>query len=81
MHSNYANLSNVAHNILSIIPHCIGVVARLSLGGDMIGWRQSKTTHETLLEAGVVRQLVQANHGRLAGNYTVLDLTETDNDF
>jgi hypothetical protein len=31
-HSKYANLSNVAHNIVSIIPHGVEVEARLFLG-------------------------------------------------
>jgi hypothetical protein len=68
MHSSYANLSNVAHNIPSLIQHGIGVVASLSLGGDIVGWRYSKTTVEILQAEVVVRQSVQANHGRLAGN-------------
>jgi hypothetical protein len=47
-HSKYANLSNVARNIFSIIPHGVGVEASFSLGRDVNGWRQSKTTGETL---------------------------------
>jgi len=39
-HSKYANLSNVALNILSIIPHGVGVEASSSVGHDMIGWWQ-----------------------------------------
>jgi len=40
MHSIYADLSNVAHDILSITGYGVGVEARLSLGGDLIGLRQ-----------------------------------------
>jgi len=56
MHSKYADLSNVARNIFSIIPHGVGVEASFSLGRDVIGWRQSKTTGETLCKNVVVRQ-------------------------
>jgi len=39
-HSKCANLSNVARDIFSIIPHGVGVEASFSLGRDVIGWRQ-----------------------------------------
>jgi hypothetical protein len=79
-HSKYANLSNVARDIFSIIPHGVGVEASFSLGRDVIGWRQSKTTGETLRENVVVRQFAQANSGLLAGDDPVLDPDSTDND-
>jgi hypothetical protein len=56
MHSQYADHSNVAHDIFSIIPHGVGVEASLSFGRDVIGWRPSKTTGQTLHERVVVRQ-------------------------
>jgi len=40
-HSKYADLSNLAHNIFSIIPYGVGVEASSSLGRDGVGWRQS----------------------------------------
>jgi hypothetical protein len=43
-HSKYADLSNIASDIFSIIPHGVGVEASVSFGQDIIGWRQSKTT-------------------------------------
>jgi len=46
----------------------------------VIGWRQSKTTGETLREEVVVSQYAQANSGLLAGDDPVLDLDSTDND-
>jgi len=49
-HSKYTDLSNVARDRFSIIPHGVGVRARFSLGRDVIGERQSKTTCETLCE-------------------------------
>jgi len=55
-HSKYADHSNVAPNIFSIIPHGVGVEASFSLGRDVIGWRQSKTTRGTLRDQVVVRQ-------------------------
>jgi len=53
-HSKYANLSNVARDILCIIPHRVGVEGSFSLGRDVIRWRQLKTTGETIREKVVV---------------------------
>jgi hypothetical protein len=47
-HSKYTDLSNMARNILSILPYGVDVEASSSLGGNCVGWRQSKTTGETL---------------------------------
>jgi len=55
--SKYANLSNVARDIFSIIPHGVGVEASFSLGRDVIVLRQSKTTGGTLRDKVVVRRL------------------------
>jgi hypothetical protein len=79
-HSKYADLSNVARDIFSIIPHGVGVEASFSLGRDVIGWRQSKTTGETLREKVVVRQFARANNGILAGTDSELDTMNTEND-
>jgi hypothetical protein len=79
-HSKYADLSNVARDIFSIIPHGVGVEVSFSLGQDVIGWRQSKTTGETLREKVVVRQFARANHGILAGTDPELDNANTEND-
>jgi hypothetical protein len=43
-------------NIFSIIPHGVGVETSIFLGQDVIGWRQSETTGETLSEQVVVRK-------------------------
>jgi len=48
--SLYADLSNVARDIFSMIPHGVRVEASFSLGRDVIGWRQSKTKGKTLCE-------------------------------
>jgi len=79
-HSKYADLSNVAPEIFSIIPHGVGVESSFSLGRDVIGWRQSKTTGDTLREKVVVRQFVRANNGIFAGDDPESDSTNTDND-
>jgi hypothetical protein len=80
MHSKYADLSNVARNIFSVIPHGVGVAVSFSLGRDVIGWRQSKTTGKTLREKVVVRQFASANNAILAGTDLELDPTKTEND-
>jgi len=79
-HSKYADLSNVAHDIFSIIPHGIAVERSFSLGRDVIGWRQSKTTGETLREKVVATQFARANNRILAGTHRELDTPHTEND-
>jgi len=79
-HSTYADLSNVVHDIFSIIPHGVGVEASYSLGRDVIGWRQSKSTGETFCENVVIRQFARANNGIVAGTDPELDTTNTEND-
>jgi len=56
------------------------VETSFSLGRDVIGWRQSKTTGETLREKVVVRQFARANNGILAGTDRELDTPHTEND-
>jgi hypothetical protein len=70
----------VARDIFSIIPHGVGVEASCSLGRDVISWRQSKTTDETIPKKVLVRQLAQANNRILAGTDPELDTTNTEND-
>jgi hypothetical protein len=64
--SKYANLSNLPPDIISIIPHVVGVEASFSLGLHVISWRQSKTIRKTLHEKVIVRQVARANNGILA---------------
>jgi len=80
MHSKYADLSNEVRDIFFVKPHGVGVEASFSLGGDVIGWRQSKTTGKTLRKKVVVRQFAQANHGIWAGADPELDTMNTEND-
>jgi len=78
-HSKYADLSNVARDRFSIIPHGVGGEANYSLGRDVIGWRQSKTTGETLHEKVIVRQFARANKRILAGTDPELGTPNTEN--
>jgi len=78
--SKYTDLSNVVRDILLIIPHGVGEEARFSLGRDVIGGRQSKTSGEMLRKKVVVRQFARANNGILAGNDSELDTMNTEND-
>jgi len=78
-HSMYTDLSNVAGDIFSIIPHGVPMEASLSLGRDVIAWRQSKTTGKTLRQKVVVRQFAQANNVILVGTDPELDTINTDN--
>jgi len=79
-HSKYAELSNVVRDIFSIIPHGFRVEASFSLGRDVIGWRQSKTTGETLCKKVIVWLFAPANNGILAADNRVSDTTNTEND-
>ena len=78
-HSKNADLSNVAHDMFSNVPHGVGVEASFSFGRDVSGWGQSKTTHETLREKVNVRQFARANNGILAGTDPEMDTTNTEN--
>ena len=79
-HSKYDDLSNVALNIFSILPHGVGVEASFSLGQDVIDLRQSKTTGESLHEKVIVTQFAWAINGSLEGDNPILDTMNTEND-
>jgi len=78
MHSKYADLSNVACDIFSGTPHVVGVEASFSFGGDVIGWRQSKTTRKCLREKVVVKQFGPTINELLAGDDIVLDTNSSE---
>jgi hypothetical protein len=80
MESMYTDLSNVTHNIFSIMPYDVTVVASSSLVRNLIGWRQSKTTGKILPKKVLVRQVAQAKKCILGGDNLVLDMTEIEND-
>jgi len=71
--SKYPDLSNVAHDILSIEPHGVGVEASISIRQDVISWGLSKTTSQTLREKVVVRQYARTNNVLFAGNSIYLE--------
>jgi len=79
-HSKYTDLSDAARDIFSIIPHDVRVEYKFSLGRHVIGWRQSKTTGDTIREEGVVRQFARVNNGILAGDETESVMTNCEND-
>jgi len=78
-HSNYADLTNVACDIFSIVPHCVGVEASCSLWRDVIGWRQSKSRGEDVRKLVILRLFARANNGLLVGDDPELGLTRADN--
>jgi hypothetical protein len=79
-HSKYSPLSNMAHDILSIIPHGVGVGFSFSLGRDVIGWGQSETTGKIRCEKVVVRLFARANNRILTDTDPKFDTTNTEND-
>ena len=79
-HSKFSDLSNVAHDKFSIIPHGVRVEASFSLGQDVIGWKLSKTTGETHHEKVIVWQFAQAKNGILTCTDQEWDTTNTEND-
>jgi len=79
-HSQYADLSIVACDIISFIPPGVGVEASFSLGRDVIGWRQSKPTGKTFRGNVVIRQFARANNRILTGTDPELNTTNTEND-
>ena len=78
--SKYADLTNVARNTFSIIPHGVGVEASFSLGRDVFGWWQSKSTGEALREEVVAMWFTHANSGIWAGTDPELDSLNREND-
>jgi len=75
-HSKYADLSNVAHNIFSIIPHGVRVEASFYLALEVIGWRKSTTTGGTIREKVVFRQFAQGNNGILCRRWPIVGYNE-----
>jgi len=55
-HPKHTALSNVAHNVFSIIQDGIGVGASFSIARDVIGGMQSNTTNESVPEKVVIWQ-------------------------
>jgi len=77
--SKYSDVSNEARKIFSIIPRGVRVEASFSLGQDVIGWRQLKTTGGTVRKQVVARQFPRAKNGILAGADPELDTMNTEN--
>ena len=67
-HYRNTDLSNMARDIFSIIPHGVGVEASFSLGRVVIVWRHwSKTPGETFHEKVVIWLFARANIRILPG--------------
>jgi len=79
-HSKYTNLTNVGHNIFSIILHGVGVETSISLVRDVIGRKQSKTTRKTHRDKVVVWQRAWVNNEMLVGDDAALDTRNIEND-
>ena len=80
-HPKYTDLATVLCNISSTIPHGVGVEARFSVERNVIGWRQSKTTCESLHRKVVPKQFPDANNGILVSDDPSLDIMDPGNDF
>jgi len=59
MHSKYANTSNMACDMFSIIPHCVGVEAGFSHVRNIIAWSQSKTTGHAVRKMSLLGTLLE----------------------
>jgi len=70
----------VAYDKYSIIPNGLAVEGSFSLGQDINGWRQWKTTCETLRQKVFERQFTRANGRILAGDNPVSDTSNIEND-
>ena len=46
--TQYAPLARMARDVFSVIPHGLGVEASFSLGRDVLGWRQCRTSGDML---------------------------------
>ena len=76
----YADLPNVAGDLLSISPHGVGVEWSFSPKGDVIGGRQSKASGYRLQETVNVTQIARTTNGISAANDPALDMTNTEDD-
>ena len=74
----HADLSNVASDICFIIPPVIGVEASFPLEQEGFGWRQSKTTGETVRQMVFARRFARSIIGMLAGTDPALTTTDTE---
>jgi hypothetical protein len=77
-YSEYIDLSNLARNIFSNLPHGITVKVSFVIEQDSIRWGESTRTGGTLREKVVIRPFAQANNGILAGDNPTLDTTHTE---
>jgi hypothetical protein len=74
------DLPNVPHNTFSVLLHHVRLEASLSVGEEFGGWRQSKTTGDTVCERVILWQYAGPIEWILAGNELALDTLNTEND-
>jgi hypothetical protein len=79
LHPKYTDLSNLACNIFSIIPHGIRDKVSYSLGLDFIRWKQSEATGGTDHDQVLVRQFASVMNGLLSGDDHDFDPTSAEN--
>jgi len=80
-HWTYADLVNVARDILCFSLYGVRVLASISLGWNNIGRKQSKTPWKCVQDNVVVMQVALTSYAMLAGGNKVLDTMETKHDF
>jgi len=73
------DLSNVSRDIFLTIHQGFGLETGFSLGRDVISWRQSKTTRETLHDVVIARQFAPLINGISVDDDPALDTTNIVN--
>jgi len=77
----HADLSNLASDILSIIPHGVVLEASVSLGPDIMSWRHTKSNGAIFRDTVIATKLDSAIETRFAGDSTVCEAGQPQNDF
>jgi len=78
--SKYPDLSNVVHDIFSIILDGVEIGATVSLGPDIICGRLSIPTGNTICKIFIGRQIALANNGILVYDQPALIKLKPEND-
>jgi len=80
MHSKYSDLSNVAHDIFSIMPQVSRWRPVSPLHKMLLAVESLYTTGKMLRDKAIVRQLIRVDNGILAGDCAASDTGEIGND-
>jgi len=76
----YPNISNVTHDMFTIIPHGVKVVAAFCIGSDIIRGKQSITIGRTIHKKVIVSPFAPDSTGMSAFCNPALDATNFGND-